>query len=348
VIANNHGANAIWHYQGTAWLHKATIHGATSFGVFQAVGSSIYGTECYSIGHGSSGYYRIAGAFSGDGARSYGCTLGRYSLTGSSVHDVESWAICNRSVGSTWAFGGGGRASFNIILGNGNIGANFGSVGMQANSMITGGNDADGVFGDGCTVVMTNSGTTNNKQSGVQGSVTARFSYHQGGVLHNHSYGISMLGSSRCRATSVIAEDNSPNDYYVSGWGSQIDASLPKGTGSTYNQKRNHLIGGAIIIDTDPALFPEIETTTVIGNATFVFDCPSIGANSVQTTDIPVVGALVRDSVKINRPDFTDTGISVEGIVTAPDIVKVIFRNHTAAAIDPGSKTYGVVVQRAA
>jgi hypothetical protein len=57
VVANNHGANAIWNYQGTAWLHKATIHGATSFGVFQAVGSSIYATECYSIGHGSAGFY---------------------------------------------------------------------------------------------------------------------------------------------------------------------------------------------------------------------------------------------------------------------------------------------------
>jgi len=347
VIANHYGANAVYNYQGTAWLRNATVHGAASFGVFQAVGSSIYGTECYSIGHGSSGFYRIAGAFSGDGARSYGCNLGRYSLTGSSVHDVESWAICHKSVGSTWAFGGGGRASFNIILGNGNYGASFGNVQMQCNSMICGGNDADGMFGDSCDVDITNGGTTNNKNSGLQGSVTARFSITNGGAIGNHSYGISMLAASRCRADNVIATNNTPSDYHVSGWGCQLLVTNPRGPAPTFSQPRNHLIGGAIIIDT-AVTTPAIKTTTIIGSGTFIFDCPSIAANNVQTTNIAVTGAAIRDQVEIQRPNFADTGISVTGIITAVDTLTVIFRNHTAAPIDPANGTYGYTVKRVA
>jgi hypothetical protein len=86
-------------------------------------------------------------------------------------------------------------------------------------------------------------------------------------------------------------------------------------------------------------------TVTSILAATATINFASISANT--TTDssaITVTGAAVGDAVFVGAPAAIESGLVITGFVSAANAVKVRAANVTAAAIDPASGAFKVVV----
>ncbi len=82
------------------------------------------------------------------------------------------------------------------------------------------------------------------------------------------------------------------------------------------------------------------------GSATL--DFPSVGIGLTADLTIAVTGALANDFVVVAPPAATVAGLEFFGFVSAANVVTVRAINNTAAAIDPASGTYKVLVLRVA
>lgn len=77
-------------------------------------------------------------------------------------------------------------------------------------------------------------------------------------------------------------------------------------------------------------------------------DFPSIAAASQATLNITVNGAAVNDEVIMGLPAAPAAGIVFNAFVSAANTVTIRATNVTAAAVDPASATYSVIVLSAA
>lgn len=77
--------------------------------------------------------------------------------------------------------------------------------------------------------------------------------------------------------------------------------------------------------------------------ATAALDFPSIAASAAAELPITVTGAALNDGVILGLPP-TVVGIIYQAFVSTANTVTVRATNITAAAIDPGSQTFRVVV----
>jgi hypothetical protein len=78
--------------------------------------------------------------------------------------------------------------------------------------------------------------------------------------------------------------------------------------------------------------------------ASAALDFPSIAAAGAANLTIAVPGAKVGQAVLLGPPATFPTGLTAIGFVSAAGVVTVRLQNITAAAIDPPSATWGVVV----
>jgi hypothetical protein len=78
--------------------------------------------------------------------------------------------------------------------------------------------------------------------------------------------------------------------------------------------------------------------------ATAALDFPSISAVSQADLTITVTGAVVGDEVALALPAAPTAGIIFNAYVSAANTVTVRASNITAAAVDPASASYGVIV----
>jgi hypothetical protein len=86
-------------------------------------------------------------------------------------------------------------------------------------------------------------------------------------------------------------------------------------------------------------------TVTSVLAATATVDFASIPANTTaDSSAITVTGAAVGDAVFVGSPAAIEAGIVITGFVSAANAVKVRAANVTAAAIDPASGAFKVVV----
>jgi hypothetical protein len=80
--------------------------------------------------------------------------------------------------------------------------------------------------------------------------------------------------------------------------------------------------------------------------AAAALDFPAIAAQGTAQLNIAVPGAAIGDAVKLALPATVNNGVVFDARVTAADTVSVRAQNITAAAIDPASATYGVIVSK--
>ena len=85
-------------------------------------------------------------------------------------------------------------------------------------------------------------------------------------------------------------------------------------------------------------------TLTKLRTATATLDFPSISAVSQADLTITVTGAVVGDEVVLALPAAPTAGIVFNAFVSAADTVTVRASNITAAAVDPASASYSVLV----
>lgn len=78
-----------------------------------------------------------------------------------------------------------------------------------------------------------------------------------------------------------------------------------------------------------------------------VLDFPSIAAQAQASLTIAVPGAEVGDAVSLGLPAAPAAGIGWDAFVSAAGVVTVRATNATAAAVDPASATYRVLVDKA-
>lgn len=76
-------------------------------------------------------------------------------------------------------------------------------------------------------------------------------------------------------------------------------------------------------------------------------DFGSINAHTESSTTVTVTGARALDTPTVLiTPSLNTAGIAYKGVVTADDTVTLYALNTTAAAIDPASTTFRVVVMQ--
>jgi hypothetical protein len=85
-------------------------------------------------------------------------------------------------------------------------------------------------------------------------------------------------------------------------------------------------------------------TLTKLRTAAAALDFPSIAAVSQADLTIAVTGAAVGDEVALALPAAPAAGIIFNAFVSATNVVTVRASNITAAAVDPVSATYSVLV----
>jgi hypothetical protein len=74
-----------------------------------------------------------------------------------------------------------------------------------------------------------------------------------------------------------------------------------------------------------------------------IIDFPSIAPQSQASTTVSIKGARAGDAVQIT-PLADTAGIVYSGVVTSADTVTVYAKNYTAAAVDPASTTFRIIV----
>lgn len=85
-------------------------------------------------------------------------------------------------------------------------------------------------------------------------------------------------------------------------------------------------------------------TLTKLLTASAALDFPSIAAVSQADLTITVTGAVVGDEVALALPAAPTAGIIFNAYVSAANTVTVRASNITAAAVDPASASYSVIV----
>lgn len=107
---------------------------------------------------------------------------------------------------------------------------------------------------------------------------------------------------------------------------------------------------GFQLVSVNPANGAETVSATInrilVGSA--VLDFPSIAAASQANLTITVNGAAVNDDVILGLPAAPAVGIVFDAFVSATNTVTVRATNVTAAAVDPVSATYSVLIIGAA
>lgn len=90
------------------------------------------------------------------------------------------------------------------------------------------------------------------------------------------------------------------------------------------------------------------QTVTILGilTNTATLDFPSIAAGAVAQLTMTVSGAATGDAVFIGAPSTLNTGLIVDGFVSAANTVTVRVFNGTSGSIDPASATFRAVVAK--
>jgi hypothetical protein len=90
-------------------------------------------------------------------------------------------------------------------------------------------------------------------------------------------------------------------------------------------------------------------TLSYIRAYSVTFDAASIAANTtaVQTVTSAATRAAIGDKVIVNPRAVVGAGAGIdECFVSAADTVRCVYANNTAAAVDPASATYDIIVIR--
>jgi len=85
-------------------------------------------------------------------------------------------------------------------------------------------------------------------------------------------------------------------------------------------------------------------TLTKLLTASATLDFPSIAAADQASLTITVTGAVVGDEVAMALPASPTAGIVFNAFVSAANTVTIRATNVTAAAVDPASASYSVIV----
>ena len=81
-------------------------------------------------------------------------------------------------------------------------------------------------------------------------------------------------------------------------------------------------------------------------SASATLDFPSVAAQGQQELTVSVVGAKTGSPVAVSPPAALESGLVVNGRVTADDVVTIRLLNITGVSIDPVSGSYRAVVFR--